>query len=54
MSIPAPDNITGELLRYWLHVLEPVEGRWTHPEDVARHERMRAAIRLLLEEFFDD
>ena len=49
-SVECPQEVMGELLRYWDWVLTP-EGQKVHPDDAKNHARCRRAIKVLLEFF---
>jgi diphthamide synthase subunit DPH2 len=51
ITVPCPDNITSDLLRYWDWILTPREGEWVHPQDKKDQKKYRAAIKVLLEFF---
>lgn len=48
LTVPCPDDITGQILRYWDDIFSPRKGDWIHPEDKKRHKKYRAAIATLL------
>lgn len=51
-TVACPDDITGQLLRYWEWLLTPRKNVWTHPDDISRNADIRKKIRALLETGF--
>lgn len=51
ITVPCPDDIAGELLRYWDGIFTPKAGQRFHPDDAEDHKKYRAAIKVLLEFF---
>ena len=51
LTLPCPDGLESQLLRYWDDIFDPAKEHYVHPDDVKAHKKYRKAIKTLLKFF---